>query len=118
MKPSVKTASPVEKALEQMRAALLEQARTELEKLSPTELMAIAERKAVRVASERTEKPKDWSKETHTCPNCGETKPVLPDFGVKVVRGKERKHSWCRRCRATTNYYQAKRKYKTRSSVL
>lgn len=36
--------------------------------------------------------------------------PVEPDFGVRVVRGVVRKQSWCKRCRAETQYAQKPRK--------
>ena len=116
MKPSVKNASPVEKALEQMRAALLEEARAKLADLSPSELMALAERRA----SQPVKKEIDWTKEKHTCPRCNHTGPVVPDFGVKKRRGLEHRQSYCRKCRSETSneYYAATRKYKTRRDVI
>lgn len=52
----------------------------------------------------------DWTAEKHTCPKCDHTGFVDPDFGVKVVRGVERRQSWCKTCRATTSYYDRPRK--------
>lgn len=59
-------------------------------------------------------KPKkkiDWKKETHTCPKCGHTGRVDPDFGTRTVRGIVLRQSWCVTCRATTNYRNTGRKY-------
>jgi hypothetical protein len=62
----------------------------------------------------RTEQPQaktpagetDWTNVFHTCPKCKHHGPVLPDFGLRPVRGIVRKQSWCHNCRATTNYYK------------
>jgi hypothetical protein len=51
-----------------------------------------------------------WKKTDKTCPNCGETKRVDPDFGVRVVRDVERAQPWCRECRNKTNYHNRPRK--------
>lgn len=60
-----------------------------------------------RMEQVRTEAP-DWRKEWTRCPNCSREGFVIPDFGVKKIRGVERKQSWCARCRASTSYYLKK----------
>ncbi len=65
--------------------------------------------------SVRTPKRKpavDWKKETHTCPKCGTYGTVADVFGIRSVRGEEKKQSYCAKCRATLNYYNVPRKYK------
>jgi hypothetical protein len=49
------------------------------------------------------------------CPNDGLTKDMVKDFGARAIRGVYYVHSWCRACRATTNYNARPRKYRTRS---
>lgn len=51
----------------------------------------------------------DWGKVSKLCPKCGETKKVDPDFGTVNKRGVIRAQSWCKHCRATTNYYDSPR---------
>lgn len=94
-----------------------------LEKLSYDELLTLAARVgAAKRAAEKAGAAKpnakvkvksggiDWTKEEHTCPKCGHKGMVDPDFGYRVVRGVERKQSWCTTCRATTSYYDKPRK--------
>lgn len=57
----------------------------------------------------------DWTKEIKVCPNCKESKLVLPDFGVVVRRGIERAQSWCIYCRARGAYENKPRTYNTSS---
>lgn len=54
----------------------------------------------------------DWTKVFHKCPkkDCGHYGPVIPDFGVREVRGVQLKQSWCVNCRAKTNYHARPRK--------
>jgi hypothetical protein len=52
----------------------------------------------------------DWTREKHICPKCDHHGPVDPDFGIRVVRGVERKQSYCGKCRATLNYHDKPRK--------
>lgn len=50
-----------------------------------------------------------WKDVITTCTKCGKIGRVDPDFGVRVVRGLEHKQSWCKECRAATNYYRTTR---------
>jgi hypothetical protein len=52
----------------------------------------------------------DWTKVRKMCPQCGKSKFVEPDFGVRPVRDTFRAQSWCRNCRATTNYHARPRR--------
>lgn len=52
-----------------------------------------------------------WKDETKVCPACGKKKKIDPDFGVVIARGLQKPQSWCRQCRASTNYYNQPRKY-------
>lgn len=102
-----------------------------LEKLSKEELLVLLRAKEItarlsgitppvedpkpkgrKKAIEPTDKPRtDWSKVIHTCPKCERTGPVDPLFGIRKVRGKELKQSYCSNCRATTNYHAKPRTY-------
>lgn len=73
---------------------------------------AVVTPKRVKGASINAVGSVDWTKVKHTCPKCSHTGPVDPDFGVKLVRGIARSQSWCKNCRATTNYYGKARKYR------
>lgn len=66
----------------------------------------------------------DWTKVMHTCPGpCGETKPVVPHFGLRKVRGITYQQSLCKACRSkaaqltTSTTYRRKRPYVKRGSV-
>ena len=43
------------------------------------------------------------------CPHCATVKPIR-EYGVRVVRGVIQIQSWCKRCRATTNYHNKPRR--------
>lgn len=58
----------------------------------------------------KPEEKTDWTKVKHKCPRCGHVGPVDPDFGIRKVRGVERRQSWCHECRATISYYDKPRK--------
>lgn len=84
----------------------------------------IAERIAGSVPAKAPEKPPikmgedrnadvDWTRVKHKCPICRETKFVVPDFGVRVVRGTTMKQSYCRVCRSKMNYHNKPRKAKS-----
>lgn len=34
-----------------------------------------------------------------TCPHCAHVGPVIPDFGLRKLRGRIVRQSWCKRCR-------------------
>lgn len=53
----------------------------------------------------RARKPVDWTTVERTCPKCGRVGKVDPDFGVKMYRGEPHPQSWCKDCRAGTNYH-------------
>lgn len=63
----------------------------------------------------------DWTKQTHTCPKCGETKTVLPFFGLRRVRGVTYPQSSCKVCRSAATVaaggYKRKRTYRPRGSA-
>ncbi len=98
------------------------------EKLSPAELLVIqmlrsgtplptATERAIVPPKQSSKRPDDfkfaphWKKDIRLCPRCKETRgPIATDFGVRLVRGVERMQSWCKRCRASVNYYNKKRK--------
>lgn len=44
---------------------------------------------------ERRKANLNWKKEKRTCPKCGQTGYVLPNFGVKTVYGNEYPQSYC-----------------------
>jgi hypothetical protein len=46
----------------------------------------------------------DWSAVKKKCSKCGESKLVLPDFGLTKHRGKVGPQGWCRACRAGTSW--------------
>ena len=48
------------------------------------------------------------------CPHCGKVKNVGRDFGIRYSRGIPGPHSWCRQCRANTNYRALPRKYRVK----
>jgi hypothetical protein len=68
--------------------------------------------KEMKAAAAKT--PPDWKKMERTCPKCGKKGTIDPDFGVRVVRGVERHQSWCKECRANTDYTKKPRVYKQR----
>jgi hypothetical protein len=41
------------------------------------------------------------------CPNCGRSGHIETDFGMRLLRGRRRPQSWCRKCR-TAGALQAK----------
>jgi len=53
-----------------------------------------------------------WKREEKKCPNCGDTKVIDPEFGVRLVRGVERPQPRCRDCRKSTNYHARPRTYR------
>lgn len=53
----------------------------------------------------------DWRTCPRKCPKCGFEGFVIPDFGVRIKNGIEKKQSWCKTCRAGTNYHAQPRKY-------
>lgn len=78
-------------------------------------LVMLAQELLARKDAGKEDKPKkqpvaDWTKERRTCPKCGHEGPVDPDFGVKVRRGLVHAQSWCKKCRASTNYYHRPRR--------
>ena len=72
---------------------------------APTEVRDSRPRSATPAARSAADKPTtdgpvDWTRVMATCPKCGRTGPVLPDFGISRRRtGSERAQSWCRKCR-------------------
>jgi hypothetical protein len=42
----------------------------------------------------------DVAPSTCRCPRCGRTGLVDQDFGTRVLNGRRRRQSWCRRCRS------------------
>jgi hypothetical protein len=56
----------------------------------------------------------DWTKVTKPCPHCHEVKAIVPGFGLVPKRGVIKPQSWCKDCRAGTNYNKMPRTYKTR----
>lgn len=56
-----------------------------------------------------------WKDVRKTCPHCGKTKLVVPDFGIVVRRDWEYAMSWCRDCRGKTNYRKQERRYRTKN---
>lgn len=56
-----------------------------------------------------------WKDVRKTCPHCGKTKNVVPDFGIVVRRDWEYAASWCRDCRGKTDYRKVERRYKTKN---
>lgn len=56
-----------------------------------------------------------WKDVRKTCPHCGKTKSVIPDFGILVRRDWEYAASWCRDCRGKTDYRKEERRYKTKN---
>ena len=91
-----------------------------MKKLTDAEILAMARQIVANNSAPRERRKIDpksidarWKKVKHTCPKCGHTGPVNPDFGIRVVRGVERLQSWCADCRAHTNYYQSARKNRT-----
>jgi hypothetical protein len=48
----------------------------------------------------------DWTKEQKTCPKCGKTKPVEPDFGVFKARGHYKPMSLCVACRTKVPFVE------------
>lgn len=52
-----------------------------------------------------------------TCPHCKHHGTVVPDFGLKTIRGVKSSQSWCNKCRAETNYYARPRSYRLKSRV-
>jgi hypothetical protein len=61
----------------------------------------------------KSEPEKNWEKEITTCSRkgCGHTGPVIPDFGLRVVRVRVSKQSRCRKCRSEVNYHAQPRTY-------
>lgn len=63
----------------------------------------------------------DWKKVQRECPKCETPKMVLPDFGLRKVRGISYSHSWCKDCRSKATIaaggYKRKRAYKPRGSA-
>jgi len=60
----------------------------------------------------RVEPSPKWDGVKKKCPHCTKTKLVNPDFGVVIRRGIEGPASWCKACRAATNYRALPRKNK------
>lgn len=86
-----------------------------LEDLTKAELLALVKRL---LRERRPPKPDatDWTKMKRTCPRCGRTGKVATDFGTKTGRrGNVTAQSWCRRCRAQTNYHARPRTYSKES---
>ena len=77
--------------------------------VAPVEQTATAPKRRGRVPKVRT--AANWRDVIHTCPHCGHTGPIDPDFGVKLVRGIAYKQSWCKNCRQKTNYHTRPRRY-------
>jgi hypothetical protein len=67
-----------------------------------------------RLERERPPVKIDWARVQRTCPKCEHEGPVDPDFGIVIVRGKERPQSWCRDCRNKTNYHNQPRIHRSR----
>ncbi len=61
----------------------------------------------------------DYEGKTKICPLCEKTKLIIPDFGLKKesVRGTVYVQSWCRECRAGTNYHNRDRVYRQKDEV-
>lgn len=59
---------------------------------------------------------KHYRNARRVCPHCLTSKLTVKDFGARPIRGIYYVHSWCRECRATTNYNARPRKYHTRNS--
>jgi hypothetical protein len=57
-----------------------------------------------------------WEGKRRECPKCGKSKLMVEEFSAKPMRGVYYVQSWCRTCRATTNYNNRPRKYQTRNS--
>ncbi len=79
----------------------------------------VKKRRAAVVALPTDAEPKvDWTKVMHTCPVCEKTMPVMPDFGLRIVRGITYKQSNCRVCRPKSGAhgpgFKRKRAYKPR----
>ncbi len=72
--------------------------------------------RAVAVPSGKDRPKVDWTAETHTCPKCNHKGPVVPDFGIRKVRGHELRQSYCNNCRASTNYHLRPYKNRTRNN--
>lgn len=47
----------------------------------------------------------EWFNVFKVCPHCGEEKNVGRDFGTVIRRGRETAASWCKKCRANSNYH-------------
>ncbi len=58
----------------------------------------------------------EWKGKTKLCPKCGDTKKILPDFGLVTKRGIRSPQGWCRQCRNENHYYDKPRKYQTKST--
>lgn len=53
-----------------------------------------------------------WEGQTHKCPHCKKTKDIVTEIGLRLVRGVERKQSYCRACRSSINYHALPRMVK------
>jgi hypothetical protein len=64
-------------------------------------------------AASRSTAPGPTPVGTKWCPHCEKYKP-LSEFGPRRDRGEIKRQSWCKTCRATTNYHALPRKYRKR----
>jgi hypothetical protein len=46
-----------------------------------------------------------WKTIQHRCPVCRQTKFVDPDFGVRLLKGVQKRQSYCRQCRNRLDYH-------------
>jgi hypothetical protein len=74
-----------------------------LEQLTRSELQRVIDAATTALKGPKPVKPTNWGKKIHTCPRCGHTGPVDPDFGTRIVKGVVRLQSWCQGCRASNS---------------